>query len=152
MLGSGAIPPPTRPRHPFPPPFMSTLSLSLQAGWLGMLGGIVSGALIGLAFHRPGWLGGYDAFPRRMVRLGHISFFGLGLLQLCYGFTLAVRVPPEAGADRILAGCLALVVAQVTMPLCCFLTAWKPAFRHGFPLPVLAAAAGVLTALIWLTG
>lgn len=118
---------------------------SLSAGWIGMLGGILSGAVIGLQFHKPGWLGGYDSFPRRLVRLGHIAFFGIGLLQLCYGFSLAALTLPDDRLARV--GFIAFVIAQIGMPLFCFLTAWRPKFRHGFPIPVLAASVGVVCIL-----
>ena len=35
--------------------------------------GVVSGATIGLFFHREAFLGGYDTWRRRLVRLGHPS-------------------------------------------------------------------------------
>jgi len=57
---------------------MDIASVNLTAGWLGILAGVVSGCAIGLFFHRADWLGGYASFRRRMTRLGHISFFGLG--------------------------------------------------------------------------
>lgn len=30
----------------------------------------------------PEWIGGYDALSRRLLRLGHIAFFGLGILNI----------------------------------------------------------------------
>jgi hypothetical protein len=61
---------------------------SLYLGWIGMVLGILSGAFIGLFFHQEHWLGGYNSFPRRLVRLGHISFFGLGILSVLLGLGL----------------------------------------------------------------
>lgn len=118
---------------------------SLRAGWLGMLGGVLSGAAMGLFFLRPNWLGGYGSPARRLVRLGHISFFGIGLLNLFYALSLA-PLGIAAGAGRW--GSLALLVALVTMPLCCFLTAWRQPLRHLFPIPVLSAAAGIVIILL----
>jgi len=46
--------------------------MNILAGWLGVLGGVLSGAVIGLFFHRDDWAGGYGSFSRRMLRLGHI--------------------------------------------------------------------------------
>ena len=40
-----------------------------------------------------------------------------------------------------------MIVGAVTMPLLCFLTAWRKPFRHLFPVPVLSvlvAATAVL--------
>jgi hypothetical protein len=121
------------------------VTFSLRAGWLGMLGGVLSGALMGLFFLRPDWMGGYGSQPRRLVRLGHISFFGIGLLNLFYALSLT---PLEGPATAGRWGSLALLVALVAMPTCCFLTAWRPAMHRLFPIPVLSAATGILIILL----
>lgn len=110
-----------------------------------MLGGVLSGALIGLFFLKPDWLGGYGSQPRRLLRLGHIAFFGIGLLNLFYALSLDPLEIPLPAARR---GSLAMLVALVSMPTCCFLTAWRQPMRHLFPIPVLSAAAGILTILV----
>jgi hypothetical protein len=119
--------------------------LNLIVGWWGFLGGAASGALIGLRFHKPEWLGGYDALPRRMVRLGHIAFFGIGLINILY----ALSVGPEATVWTSLASPL-LAVAMVTMPANCFLTAWRPYFRHLFFIPAGSTIIGITALLIHL--
>lgn len=114
---------------------------SLRAGWLGMLGGVLSGAVIGLFFLKPDWMGGYGSQPRRLVRLGHISFFGIGLINLFFALSLT---PLAVGVEAGRWGSLALAVALVSMPTCCFLTAWRQPMRHLFPIPVLSAATGIV--------
>ena len=114
---------------------------SLRAGWLGMLGGVLSGAVIGLFFLKPDWMGGYGSQPRRLVRLGHISFFGIGLINLFYALSLT---PLEVAESAGRWGSLALALALVSMPTCCFLTAWRQPMRHLFPIPVLSAATGIV--------
>jgi len=47
-------------------------------GWGLVLAGFLSGAAIGLSFHREDFLGGYTSFPRRMLRLGHVALIALG--------------------------------------------------------------------------
>jgi hypothetical protein len=42
----------------------------------------------------------------------------------------------------------AFILGLVTMPLCCFLTAWRKPFRYLFPLPVAAVVAGIVAFLI----
>ncbi|MDQ2867554.1 MAG: hypothetical protein M3R59_03955 [Verrucomicrobiota bacterium] len=117
---------------------------NLIAGWIGMLAGILSGALIGLFFHHEEWLGGYGSFRRRMTRLGHISFWGLGLLNMIFAFTTkAAELPTlltQVASFSFLAG-------AVTMPLCCFLTAWRGKFRYFFPIPVGSLLLGVVCVL-----
>lgn len=117
---------------------------NLLIGWIGMAAGVLSGAAIGLFIHREEWLGGYGSFRRRMLRLGHIAFFGIGFLNIQFGLTLA---GVELGM-WYLAGAWALAATNLLMPLTCFLSAWKKGFRHLFFLPVLGASAGVLAAIL----
>jgi Na+/proline symporter len=112
-----------------------------------MFGGVVSGALIGLFFHREDWMGGYGSHRRRLVRLGHISFFGLGFLNVLFAFS-----HQAVGLEAAWAGLAgrALLVGAVTMPLCCFLSAWRKPLRHLFPVPVVAVLTGIVcTLLAW---
>jgi hypothetical protein len=119
---------------------MDPTRLNLLVGWSSMVAGALSGAAIGLFFHRDGWLGGYDSFQRRLVRLGHIAFFGLGILNVLCALSLAVAPVPAVYAGI---ASKAFVVAAVTMPACCFLTAWRRGFRQLFPIPVVAVLLGV---------
>jgi hypothetical protein len=89
-------------------------------------------------------MGGYASFRRRLARLGHISFFGLGFLNLLLAFTNQFVALPDRAA-RIAAG--ALIVAAVAMPTCCFLTAWRPALRHLFAVPVAGVFTGIVATL-----
>ncbi len=42
--------------------------------WIGMLLGVLSGALTGLFFHREDWMGGYNSFLKRLPSLlDHLS-------------------------------------------------------------------------------
>ncbi len=117
----------------------------LVTGWSGMLGGVVSGAALGLFFHREDWMGGYASFRRRLARLGHISFFGLGFLNLLLAFTNQLIGLPDRAAS-LAAG--ALIVAAVAMPTCCFLAAWRPSFRHLFAVPVVSVFTGIVATLV----
>lgn len=117
----------------------------LVTGWSGMLGGVASGAALGLFFHDEHWMGGYASFRRRLARLGHISFFGLGFLNLLLAFTNQLVALPQRIAP-IAAG--ALILAAVAMPTCCFLAAWRPSFRHLFAVPVLGVLTGIAATLV----
>lgn len=104
----------------------------------------MSGAAIGLFFHRDEWMGGYSSFRRRMVRLGHISFFGLGFINLMFFFSMrAVEIPLFEA--RLASLCFILGV--ITMPLCCFLTAWRKPLRHLFSVPVTSLLIGIIALL-----
>ena len=120
--------------------------LNFTAGWWLILASFASGAAIGLGFHREDFLGGYGSFRRRLLRLGHIAFAALGALNVLYGLS---PVPTEGGAAARLPGVL-FVAGAVTMPLVCFLSAWRMSFRHFFVVPVVALMGAV--ALILLGG
>jgi hypothetical protein len=112
----------------------------LLIGWSSMVAGALSGAAIGLFFHRDNWLGGYGSLRRRMIRLGHIAFFGLGILNVLFALSIAAR---PLSAPQLPIASAGFSLAAVTMPSCCFLTAWRPGLRHLFPIPVLAVLAGI---------
>ncbi|MCA9094000.1 MAG: hypothetical protein KDA68_10965 [Planctomycetaceae bacterium] len=110
------------------------MQINILFAWSWILSGLISGSIIGIFFHRQDWLGGYDSWRRRMLRLGHISFLGTGLLNLGYGLSIIVlQVPPETPFAS-----LGFMLGAVTMPLVCFLSAWNIRFRHLFFIPVLS--------------
>lgn len=119
-------------------------TLNLMAGWLAMLAGVASGAVAGLFFHREDWMGGYGSYRRRLTRLGHISFFGLGFLNFMFALTAGPLLLDGFWARY---ASWALVVGVVTMPACCFLSAWRKPMRHLFPIPVVAVLTGILAIL-----
>ena len=114
--------------------------LNLLVGWSSIGAGVISGAIIGLFFHDEGWMGGYGSFRRRMIRLGHISFFGMGLLNVLFAVSVA-HLPPPAAYVR--GASIGFSVAAATMPVCCFLTAWRKPWRHLFPIPVTATIVAI---------
>lgn len=119
------------------------LHWNLHFAWGWILLGFLSGAVMGLCFHREGWLGGYGSWPRRMLRLGHISFFGLGFTNLTFWIT--VRLLPAAPVSLDVAS-VAFLIGGVTMPLCCALAAFVRPARHLFAVPVVSLlVAGVTT-------
>ena len=107
------------------------MTINLYAAWIGFLLGALAGATSGLFFDREDWLGGYADWRRRMVRLGHISFFGIGLLNL--GFYLTVEAVGIQEGIRIPA--ILLMVGAIAMPLVCYLSAHRKGFRHLFFIP-----------------
>jgi hypothetical protein len=103
--------------------------ININAAWIGFALGCISGAIPGLFFHRKEWLGGYTSWPRRMIRLAHISFFGIGFLNLGLGLTSHV-IGTEASAASTL-----MLVGAATMPTICYASAFRPVFRHLFFIP-----------------
>ena len=110
------------------------LEINYHAGWIAILIGLAVGTVLGLHFHKEDWLGGYASWRRRMIRLGHISFFGTGLLNLAFVFSvehLRLRTLPSVPS-------IAFLVGAAAMPTICFLSAWRDWFRHLFFIPVVS--------------
>jgi uncharacterized membrane protein len=115
------------------------MTISIQAAWIGFLLGCVAGAVSGLFFHRSNWLGGYSSWPRRMIRLAHIAFFGIGFINLAFALT-ASALGIGSGLQCI---SLLLIAGAITMPSVCYLSAWNPAFRHLFFIPAMSVTVGI---------
>lgn len=111
-------------------------------GWAMILTAFVTGAGIGLFFHRDDFLGGYASFRRRILRLGHIALAALGMINILFAISMkAVEPSPQVQAASV-----CFMVGGVTMPGVCFLSAWHTGFRHLFFIPVTAlVAAAILT-------
>jgi hypothetical protein len=123
------------------------MAINLYAAWIGFLLGALAGATSGLFFDRENWLGGYANWRRRMVRLAHISLFGIGLLNL--GFFLTVETLGIRTGVRLPA--YLLIVGALTMPLVCYLSAYRKGFRHLFFVPA-GAVTLALALFTWRLG
>ena len=73
-----------------------------------------------------------------MLRLGHISFFGIGLINLGFGLTFRFL-----GLDAPVVASASLIVAAVSMPAVCFLAAGQEWFRNFFFVPVVSLITAV---------
>ena len=120
------------------------LDLNILAAWVGILLGTLSGVISGIYFHEELWLGGYESWRRRLVRLGHIAFFELGLLNLAWVFTVRTLhwSAPHPAAGH------ALAASVLLLPAVCYLSAWRKPFRHLFFVPVACVLAAAST-MLW---
>jgi hypothetical protein len=114
--------------------------LNWQFGWWLVLAGFVTGAVIGLWFHHDDFLGGYDSFRRRLVRLGHIALAALGIMNVVF----SLSPWPVAGTWMGTAASVCFMAGGISMPAACFLTAWRERFRHVFAVPVAALVLAVV--------
>ena len=115
--------------------------INIYTAWIAFLMGCIAGAVSGMFFHKKEWMGGYDSWRRRLTRLAHISFLGIGCLNLAFALT-SKQLGLESG---IIIPSVLLIIGVATMPLVCYLSAWKPIFRHVFFIP----AGSVILALIF---
>ena len=116
--------------------------LNWYFGWASILAAFVTGAGIGLFFHREDWLAGYTSFRRRILRLGHIAQAALGMMNVIAGVDQL-----RAGTDYTAIAQWGLVIGGLSMPAVCFLSAWRPGFRHWFFVPVTALIAAAVEIL-----
>lgn len=107
---------------------------SYSTAWIGICLGCVAGAIQGLFFHGEAWLGGYNSWPRRMLRLAHISLVAIGFINLAFALTVTVLGISEGVVwpSRL------LIFGAITMPLVCYLSAFRDSFRHLFFIPALS--------------
>ena len=120
------------------------MTTNLYAAWTGILLGCLVGAVQGLFFHKESWLGGYDSWPRRMLRLGHISFFGIAFINLAFALSASIL-----GIEKnIYIPSRLFLIGAVGMPLVCYLSAIKDTFRHLFFIPALSVIVGIV-AFLW---
>ena len=115
------------------------MTINLYAAWIGLLLGSLSGVISGLFFHNESWLGGYATWPRRLIRLGHISLFGLAFINLAFFLTAQV-LDIESG---LISSAIFLFIGAATMPTVCYLAAFRKPFRHLFFVPVLSVTLGI---------
>ena len=118
---------------------VETMMINIQVAWVGLLLGCLAGVISGLFFHNSDWLGGYASWQRRMIRLAHIAFFGIGFINLSFALTSRTQ-GHDAGFRN---PSILLIVGAVTMPAVCYLSAWKPAFRNLFFIPAMSVTVGI---------
>lgn len=121
--------------------------LNLVLAWLLILLTFITGGLTGLnfKFFSKEWLGGYSGLRRRMYRLGHVSLFALGMVNLVFYFTAREMGTTGLPLQWASAG---YVLGALTMPSCCYLMAHYPALKGLFYIPTLSLImAGIFT--IW---
>jgi hypothetical protein len=110
-------------------------------GWASILGGVLLGLFMGIKFQREDWLGGYNAFPRRMVRLAHVALVALGMLNVLFALSL-----PQLNLNPALATVAAglLMAAAVLMPACCLWVAWRRRAFQVFAAPIVCLVTGLI--------
>ncbi|HVP72279.1 MAG TPA: hypothetical protein VMS30_00980 [Phycisphaerales bacterium] len=120
---------------------MALADVNLVFAWWWMTCGALSGAAAGLVFHREDACGGYASWRRRLMRLGHVAFFGTGLLNL--GFALTARAVPLPLTTITSLASLALLAGAMVMPVTCYLASWRASWRILFVVPVVFLVAGL---------
>src|SRR6266540_3316662 len=89
--------------------------LNWQFGWWLLLFAFVTGAGLGLFFHRDDFLGGYNSFRRRIVRLGHIALAALGMLNVIFSYSPWPLPATTAGAGASIGFFIAVIALMLAV-------------------------------------
>ena len=125
--------------------------LNRTIAWTGMALGAALGLLMGLwsfdgPVTPPSFIGDYADTPRRLLRLGHIACFGIGILNLL--LVQAVADARESSRPaRYAAG--AMSFGNVFLPLTLVVAALYSPAKYLLPLPALSVFVALLLAA-WL--
>ncbi len=122
--------------------------LNRAVAWSGFCLGVASGMVMGLwsfdgPLAVPAWIGDYDQTARRFLRMGHIAFFGIGLLNLALASELT-RLDLTRRGKRRAAGWMNF--ANLFLPPALIAAALYPPLKYLLPLPVIAACAALCLA------
>lgn len=115
---------------------------SRAIAWTSLLLGAASGLVIGLwsfggPVPEPDWVGGYTDLPRRLLRLGHIALFALGMINFMLTRQLAGSGLSE-GTNRL--ALVAMNLGNVGIPVLLFAAVVRPEVKYLLALPALAVA------------
>ncbi|MCP4258741.1 MAG: hypothetical protein GY774_14755 [Planctomycetes bacterium] len=123
-------------------------------GWVSLAMGAGTGLIMGLwSFDGPAaipaWLGDYAETSRRFARLGHIAFFGLGILNILLArelprFFFGIRMRQTAS--------IAMVFGNVFLPLTLFAAAVYHPMKYLMALPAFSVFLALLIAVYGVLG
>jgi hypothetical protein len=117
------------------------VTINLYAAWIGLSLACLAGMVAGLFFHREDFLGGYGNWTRRLMRLGHISLFGLAFVNFVF-YATCKSLNLETGLTLV---STLFLVGAISMPLVCYTSAFFRPARHLFFIPVLSITVGAIT-------
>ena len=115
-------------------------------GWSSTAIGALSGLIMGLwSFDGPAavpaWLGDYGETSRRLARLGHIAFFGLGMLNLLMAGEFRQTTLGERGLQW---ASKTIIFGNLFLPLTLFAAAVYHPLKYLMPFPALSVLAAMM--------
>ena len=121
---------------------------NLAVGWGSMAIGALTGLVLGLwsfggPVSVPDLLGEYDTLPRRLMRLGHIAFFGLGILNILMAVHLGRLRSVDSHAKLALS---AMNFGNIFLPLTLISAAFFEPLKYLMSLPATAVAVALIIA------
>ena len=126
---------------------MITGEINILFGWAWMCVGFLFGMILGLRAEGERWLGGYASLKRRYLRLSHVAFIALSIVNILYGREISTIDLPNHFENI---GSTLMIFGAVGVPLGCISAAsfWRT--KYFLPLPAMAVLAGIIILLIGL--
>ena len=119
--------------------------INIIFGWAWMCIGFVSGMTLGMWAEGEKWLGGYASITRRYLRLAHVAFIALSVINILYGKELG---SPDIPAYVKSIGSPLMIFGAAGVPLACISAAFFRKARYFLPLPALAVLIGTAILVI----
>jgi hypothetical protein len=126
---------------------MSPGQVNILFGWAWMCVGFLSGMILGLRAEGEQWLGGYASLTRRYLRLSHVAFIALSIINILYGKELGTIDLPNHFKNI---GSALMIFGAAGVPLACISAAFLRKTRYLLPVPAAAVLIGVIILLIGL--
>jgi hypothetical protein len=121
--------------------------INILFGWAWMCVGFVSGMILGLRADKGNWLGGYASLTRRYLRLAHVAFIALSIINILYGKELE-SLSLSNNIKNI--GSALMILGAVGIPLACISAAFFRRTKYLLPLPASAVLIGAVILVIGL--
>jgi len=121
--------------------------INILFGWAWMCVGFLSGMILGLQAEGKQWLGGYASLTRRYLRLAHVAFVALSIINILYGKELGTIDLPNHFKNI---GSALMIFGAAGVPLACISAAFLRKTRYLLPVPAAAVLIGVIILLIGL--
>ena len=107
---------------------------NVRFGWIWILVGIICGAIMGMwSFNGPlvSPVGDYISLPRRMLRLSHIAFIALSMMNILYGYEIDNI---KSKFKKLGSNCM--ICGGVLMPLILLGAVFFEPIKYGTMIPV----------------
>jgi len=121
--------------------------INILFGWAWMCVGFLSGMILGIRSEGEQWLGGYASLKRRYLRLAHVAFVALSIINILYGKELGT-IDLSNHLKNI--GSALMIFGAAGVPLTCISAAFVKKTRYLLPVPAFAVLIGVIILLIGL--
>jgi hypothetical protein len=121
--------------------------INVVFGWVWMCFGFVAGMVMGLWAERENWLDGYGSLTRRYLRLAHIAFIALSIINILYGKEIDSVILSDTLKNL---GSFLMLFGAVGIPLVCISAAFWRKTKYLLPLPASALLTGTIILVIGL--